>query len=211
MSHPFIPTPNTALVELVYNAGNVIVENTFHVQKGSPYTLADLTALAGTFDAWDSTGTTAWKTTRIAQVSLIYIRTRALDTSSSPVYTYTVPAGGRLGTITGQIALPNSVTFCIRLLTGLAGRSYRGRLYIPPFYASAVGGAPSENFLGLTYATALVTSLLALQTQLVAAGHTWVVTSFYHAGAWRTAGVNTTILTIGYADLRVDTQRRRLI
>jgi hypothetical protein len=211
MAHPFIPTANTALVELVYTAGAVVIENTFHVQKGSPYTLADLTALAGTFDTWDSTGTAAWKGVRTQQSVLIYVRAKALDTSSSPVYTYTVPAGGRVGTLAGSGQLPNNASFCVRLQTGLAGRSFRGRIYVPPFYATQLQASPAQNLITTAYALVVITSLQALMTALTAAGHTWVVTSFYNSGAWRTAGVNTAILTIGYADLRVDTQRRRLI
>lgn len=211
MSHPFIPTANTALVELVYSIDNIIIENTFHVSKGSPYSLADLTALAGTFDTWDSTGTARWQAARIGPVVLLYIKTRALDTSSSPVYTYTIPAGGRAGSLTGSGNIPPSVSFCVRLLTGLAGRSYRGRLYIPSYSGSQLQAAPLTQFITPAFALVVVTSLQALMTALAAAGHTWVVTSFYNSGAWRTAGVNTAILSIGYADLRVDTQRRRLI
>lgn len=211
MAHPFIPTANTALVELVYTAGSVILENTFHVQKGSPYTLADLIALTGTFDTWDSTGVAKWQAARTPGVTLLFIRAKALDTSSSPVYTYTVPAGGRVGTMAWDHQMSNNATFCIRLQTGLAGRSYRGRLYVPPFSVGNVQAAPNQNLVAVLSATTWVTSLQALMTALTAAGHTWVVTSFYNAGAWRAAGVNTAVLTIGYADLRVDTQRRRLI
>lgn len=211
MAHPFIPTANTALVELVYTIGSVIIENTFHVKKGSPYTLADLTALAGVFDTWDSTGAAKWQAARSGLTTLLFVRAKALDTSSSPVYTYTVPGGGRVGTLTIASVMSNNVSFCIRLQTGLAGRSFRGRLYVPPFGSANVQASPSQNFVTAAFALMLVTSLQALLTQLAAAGHTWVVTSFYNSGAWRAAGVNTDILTIGYADLRVDTQRRRLI
>jgi len=42
---------------------------------------------------------------------------------------------------------------------------------------------------------------------------TWqlVVVSYYNSGAWRTTAVATPIINFGFADLAIDSQRRRLV
>lgn len=209
MAHPFIPAPNTALVELVYTFGGEIIENTFHVQKGSPFTLAQLQALATAFDTWDSTGANKWQAVRPIGCTLIQVKTKGLDSQAAPVWIYTLPAA-RNGSL-NALPMPGSVTFCITLQTGLAGRSQRGRIFAPGLIVSDVGNTPNNNIISSGRANGYVASINALIAQVAAlgAGYALVVTSYYNNGAWRTTASNTPVTNAAYADLKVDNQRRR--
>jgi hypothetical protein len=212
-AHPFIPAPNTALIEMVYSWGTQIVENTFHVQGSAPFTSSDLQALTqNVFDLWDSTGGSSWHNQRSTLCMLNQIKGRALDTASSPVYIYTLvaPRGGIIGPGT---SLPGNVTFCVTLQTGLAGRSFRGRIYAPGISSAVLQSAPNYDLISAAQANAYVASINALIAQIPAFNSAWhlVVTSYYHAGAWRATAVNTRVINAAYADLALDSQRRRLV
>lgn len=210
MAHPFIPTANTALVEMVYTFGGQIIENTFHVQKGSPFTALQLQGLTTAFDLWDSTGANKFQSSRPIGCTLTQIKTRALDTPASPVFIFTLP-GPRNGSINAT-PMPGNVSFCVTLQTGLAGRSQRGRIYMPGLTTTTVGNTPLNNTVTTAYANGCVASLNALIAQVAAlgAGYALVVTSFRSGGAWRANGQNSVILNAAYADLFVDSMRRRL-
>jgi hypothetical protein len=203
VSRPFIPAPNCASVELIYATYGEIIENTFSIEKGSPFTLSDLQDLRDLFKTWDED---YWESGRCASNSLIRIKTRALDSNSSPVEDYTMPTPNP-GTISGD-SFPLNVSFCFRLTTGLAGRSYRGRIFLPGVSLASVG--PTPNQLQLASATGYVGVFEQLKTALDAADLTWVVLSYRNNKTWRTTAVATPITGISYFDLNLDSQRRRL-
>lgn len=213
LPRPFIPVPNTALVEMVYVIAGQYCENTFHVQKGSPWTAAQLQALVTAFDAWDGDAAYAnrWALRRGNGSVLVQYKTKDLTTSSGDVYIYTVPGGGRAGGIASQgTALPPNVTKCFTLQTGRAGRSQRGRLYFPGMYTVMIQAPPSQGFVAASWANNCVTTLNELITRLTSLGYTWVVTSYMTGGIWRSSGQNTPIINVAYHTLAVDNQRRRL-
>lgn len=203
MTRPFIPAPNCASVELIYLAAGQIIENTFHVKKSTPYSFSDLQAIRTIFNTWDQTTLSGIRATTTV---LTRIRTKSLDTSSSATEDYTLPTP-RAGSA-GAAALPLNVTFCFRCITGLAGRSYRGRLYhagIPSNYLGA-----TINEISASWANTYVSYLTNLMSTLLTAGHTMVVVSYRNDKAWRTTAAATPITQWGYADLYLDSQRRRL-
>jgi hypothetical protein len=209
MPRPFIPAPNTALVEMVYTYGGQVIENTFHVQKSTPFTAGDLSVLANTFDTWDSTGALKWSTLRNQGCVLQQIKTKALDTISSPVFIFVLPVA-RAG-LTASAPLPGNLSFAITLQTGLAGRSQRGRIYFPGIAAGQISGVGSQNSLQSAVANnmvILVNNLIAAIAAL-SASHKLVVTSFRSGNAWRAVAQNTVVTNAAYANLVVDTQRRR--
>lgn len=202
MAHPFIPAPNTASVECIWTQANEVSENVFHVYKGSPFSLADLQALRGVVDSWDNT---SYKALRVNVNSLLRIRTRALDSTSSPTEDYFLPTP-RAGTASAPGAALNAAV-CIKFATGLTGRSNRGRW----FAGGLPNGALSDaGHVAVATVTAYVTSLTLLKTNLAAAGYTLCVTSFYNGGAWRTIAVNNAVTGIVGIDNALDSQRRRL-
>lgn len=211
MAHPFIPVPNTALIEMVYTYGTQTIENTFHVQKGSPFTALELQGLTSVFDNWDGVGVGRFQLLRPFSSALQQIKARALDTASSPVWIYVLPVA-RIGGISGGADLPGNVTFAITWQSGLAGRSQRGRFYMPGINSGKLQSTPNLNDLQAAYANSLVTCANALIAAVAGAGAGYhlVVTSYMSGGVWRSTGVNTVIANAAYADLHIDSQRRRL-
>jgi|ERR1051326_1087311 hypothetical protein len=201
MAHPFIPVANTASVEFIYSNAGETNENVIHVQKGSPFTLAQLQALRSTCNTWDSTNGLNMRST---SASLVRIRTKALDTNTSPTEDYYLPTP-RAGATTGT-PLPLNVAICAKLSTGLAGRNNRGRWYVANMGSAWEIDAGHYN---LSVSANIVSNLTALLTALTGAGYTWVVTSYYHNG-WRAAGVNQPITSIVVVDLNFDSMRKRL-
>ncbi len=203
-SRPFIPAPNCVSIELIYYSFIVVCENVLHVELPDPASLADLQAIRAVVDTWDSGN---WKNRRPGGVSLARIKCKALDTNSSPVEDYPL-SPIRAGT-QGAATCPLNVTFCIKLGTGIIGRSYRGRLYTP---GVVPGNLVNVNTMDASEANAIITSLSALKTALAAASPsaTLVVLSYRHNNAWRSTAVATPVSTISYTDLAIDSQRRRL-
>lgn len=203
MSHGFIPVANTASVELIYTVNGIVAENVLHVQKGSPYSLADLQAVRGIFDTWDNN---TWRVDRANSATLNRIRSKALDSTGSPMEDYFLPTP-RAGTF-NSATLPSNVTWAIKLSTGLTGRSYRGRLYVVGLTAGHQAG--TGNTVNTTWAARMVASLNTLLSTLASAGHTLGVVSYRANGAWRTSGVFTAGVSWVAVDYNFDSQRRRL-
>lgn len=203
MSRPFIPVPNTASVELLYQLPVTVAENIFHVRKATPYSAADLVALRTLVDSWDNV---SWASRRITTVTLFRIICKALDSLGSPLEDYTLPTPRAGGTVATPV--PSNVTWAVKKATGLTGRSFRGR-----WYMVGLGGANYDMATQqVTVATAngIISALNTLRTNLAAAGHTLGVVSYRTAGDWRAEGLFTPITAFVYTDLVIDSQRRRL-
>lgn len=209
MPSPFIPVPNTALIEMVFQYQGVTIENAYHVTGSAPFTALQLSGLCNVFDAWDN-ALTGGKALRVSQCILTTIKARALDTASSPVFTFSLPVA-RAGAA-GNSPQPASVTFAIKLETGFAGRSFRGRTYIVAPPATGLQASPNGNLFTTVFGAACVTALNLLISSIPAATATnhLTVVSYRTGGAPRVTGVATTIINANFANLRVDTQRRRL-
>lgn len=203
MSRPFIPAPNTVSVELIYGVFSQVVENVFHVENNAPFTLAQIQTLRGVFDNWDNV---TWKTWRHNLILLNRIRIKALDTINSPFEDYNLPAP-RAGT-QGNAQYPLNVTFAVKLASTQAGRSARGRIYVPGLYTTAV----SNNQVTQAFANGIVAALTTLMANIVAssANQKLVITSYRANKAWRGTAVNFPVATVAAVDLNIDSQRRRL-
>ena len=116
-------------------------------------------------------------------------------------------AGSGTGGVDGE-SMSNNVNPCISFRTATAGRSFRGRNYIPGISVSDVDG----NMIDTAWALALQAAYLGLTS----AGafdpepFNWVVASFFLNGAPRGSAVGTIITNAIFTDLVVDSQRRRL-
>jgi hypothetical protein len=205
MAHPFIPVPNTCLIEMVYTVNGQIVENTFHVRKGTPFTGGQLNSLCDSFASWD---TANWRANRVAAAVLTNIKGRALDSAIAPVGQATVAAGLPHVGIRGGTLVPNSVCFAVKLLTGLAGRSTRGRIYALGFGIGDITAGTNDIIAAL--ANNYVSNINTLIANITALGYTLCITSYRTGGAWRTTGVNYDVTVGAYSDLHIDCQRRRL-
>lgn len=110
----------------------------------------------------------------------------------------------------GGSPLPSNTCKAIKKSTAALGRSGRGRWYFPILDSG-------ELITGDTTSTAIlnakVSALQAFQTALEAAlspGKMGLV-SFHHGGAPRNPGVFEQIISWGYDNVDIDTQRRRLL
>jgi hypothetical protein len=203
MSRPFIPVPNCASVEMIYSLAGEIVENIFHVQKGSPFTLAQLQALRAVVDTWHN----AQYKVEVSNIAILQrIRCKALDSLGAPMEDYTLPTP-RAGTLSGT-NLPNNCTWCIKLSTGLTGRSFRGRWYIAGLTTAYYGA--DVNHVSTVAVTNVIAVMTALITALVAGGYTLGVVSYMTGGAWRSTGLFTPATGWVAVDTNLDSMRRRL-
>lgn len=199
----FIPVANCASVELIYALNQEICENVFHVQKASAYSLADLQAVRGIVNNWDSVSQSPF---RGANSFLNRIRTRALDTVGAPFEDFTLPVA-RQG-LQGGIALPGNATWCVKKATLSSGRSFRGRWYHVGL-TSNFYGTTADNISALA-ASNVLAALNQLIANLAAGGHTMVVVSYVHNKACRSTGVTTQVTQFTAVDTLIDSQRRRL-
>lgn len=203
MAHGFIPVPNVASAELIWSCNGVVTENVLHFQRSAPYSATDLQNLRAMLITWEGN---QYNQYRSVQVTLNRVRTKGLDSSGSPMEDYFLPtphAGGN-----GQVALPLGTTIAIKLSTGLAGRSQRGRLFYVGLTANLLDTNP--QFVSASMVSWIVGALNNLKTTAAANGDTWGVVSYRSGGVWRATGQFTPITTAVAVDRNVDSQRRRL-
>ena len=114
-----------------------------------------------------------------------------------------VPGGITAAT---SIAMPGNVTVAIKKVTGLRGRSYRGRIY----HCGLVQSQVAAQSLTTGVATTLRNAYLPLLTYpWTDTGWAHVVVSKYTNNAPRVTGV-TTLVTDFTVNNQIDSQRRRL-
>lgn len=200
----FIPAVDTARVAMHFTQDLQQVENVFYVQSIAGWDAASLSTLAGIVKAWWNTSI---KPTTSNTVSLNEIDCKDMSSSSGVeiVYSTGLPLVGS----SGSPANPNSVTFAIKLVTGLGGRSFRGRQYIigltqGNLNADANTVTSAAMAIYTTGYNALITSLAAAYTPGM------VIASFHSGGAPRITATLTAVTAALFADNVVDSQRRRL-
>jgi hypothetical protein len=102
--------------------------------------------------------------------------------------------------------LPNNVTWAIKFNTANRGRSGRGRNYIIGLTKPKV----AANLLNPITAGQFVDGYLDLLTDLAASDWEWVVYSRFEDKVERTTGLAQPVVSVSFADLILDSQRRRL-
>lgn len=180
-----------------------IVSNVFHVESGGDWTTAALELLADTLVTW---AVTELIPNMASTVTLEHVE--AKDIGGEAGEAVVVPCIGTCsGNGTNGPALPNNVTVAVKWLTGLSGRSFRGRTY----HIGLTENQVTDNELVPIFDATLSDAYLALLDAIAAADPTWemVVASFVADGVPRVTGVTTPILD-SQIDPVVDSQRRRL-
>jgi hypothetical protein len=200
----FIPTERVINAFLEYTGPDgEIMGTSLDFRTGSTVTLTDLNDLgAGIASWWD----TDMQPLMTAGYTLNRIKLRDMSAENSFVVDW-VGILPLTGTMAGN-SMPSSVAWSLKKQTGLAGRSFRGRIYHMGMGEAEVVG----NYVDATYATSVLNAWNDLMEQLDETGNGFqlVVVSTFANGAPRTAGVATNVTGIVHVDLRVDTQRRRL-
>jgi hypothetical protein len=197
----FIPAHNTVKITLVLSQEGHEVMNTWHVRKTSGFTLADLIAIAAAVNSW-------WDTeySYVMPTPISYVRVETKDLTSATGLVYHSTAATRA---TGRVAAgvnPANVAYCVTQQTGFAGRTKRGRTYIPGIPLTFVTG----NELVAGQSADYVSRLNDLGSSLSSLGFPLVVCSYRLNGVDRAEAETTLVGTFAAYDNIVDTQRRRL-
>ena len=198
----FQPVPNVAhvTVEGVVDQQLTIIDLSFEISGGG-ITPVNLLGLCESVDGWASDSLAP-------QLSddWSYVRTRARDLTSAAgaVAEFGTPTPGG---VSGE-ALPNNVAACISLRTGFAGRSFRGRNYIP--------GVPSSLVTLNTMDSAFMANIVLVYDALVGpgtflAGWQLGVVSRQTAGALRPSGIISPVVSVGFTTDKVRSMRSREI
>lgn len=203
---PFIPAENVARVEMVYSYFGSIIENVYHVLNTVDWDESSLTALAVVFNDWEDTEASPFRSN---DISLITIRATDLTTETSPGIEVPVTPPIEGGNVVA--GLPGNVTASVKMLTGLRGRSFRGRSYWCGLGENQVTG----NTLSTVARDAIVDAMTTLAANIIGEGWQLCVLSLYSGvdvdgkPIPRTAGVATPVTSFSM-DLNTDSQRRRL-
>lgn len=199
----FIPVPDTAEVVMSFTGPNGnVMKNVFNVREATlvSWTPALLQGVIDLFQNWHASHA---RNRQSNQITLSSILARDLNVVDSYVVEESM---AQVGLVASPV-MPQNVTFCVKSVTGFAGRSFRGRTYWVGLAESMVSG----DFVNTTDADAIVTSFFTLKSQLNTQGINPVVVSRYSNGLPRAVGVATDITNYAKTDNRVDTQRRRLL
>lgn len=200
MPRPAPNNPNVAKVILTYASDVRQFQNIFHVSATTPWTLPQLQQLATDFINW-------WNLQlRIRQsvdVALTLVQTRKLD-PSSPIGHDQPVIPPIAGSILGNSA-PSNATLTLSWRTGLAGRRFRGRTYIPGLVGSDISVDDKAS-------SVLVNQLLVAGTQLITSQLVHGALTVFHApGDTPSTFDNTfTDVTTAVVENLLDSQRRRL-
>jgi hypothetical protein len=190
----------TAEVDIRGTLNGQQVENTLYLRNGDGWTSESLAAAATIVRDW-------WFANMMTFISASYSFREVFikDLSSSDGQEASNAIGfGIVGGGTGT--LPANVTLAVSFRTGHAGRSFRGRNYVPGVTPSNVSG----NVISTIFASSVQDAYNELLTALVGSDFTWVVVSRVTEGIIRETGLTTPVITAFVTDLLVDSMRRRL-
>lgn len=199
---PFVPVPNTVMVEAVYEWAGQTVENTmyFEATVGAP-TEGSISDLLDNVRTVIETELLPLLSTGIQLVRMVGTLLTAIDALSVTLSVNPPAAGG-----VPDEAMPNNVSYVVSFLTSQRGRSFRGRNYVPGLPQTAVTG----NDITPGARTALLSFYETLAAAVVADEWLMVVVSRFSLGQARTTGVTSPIIAFTTYDTVVDSQRRRL-
>lgn len=197
----FIPALATVRMDMIYTFESGVQVNTFHFEKNSTVNENDLGDLIDAMVNWHATWLCQWQ---VPAYVLAKVRATDLTSPEAPGTEFIVSSGA--GTDTAESPLPANCAAQIVWLTGLRGRSYRGRMFIGGIAETRVTGSSLDS----TYKAGLATAaaqLLAIAEELTA--YTPVVVSRQHDKSPRTEAYNAPITSYGISPYIVS-QRRRL-
>ena len=198
----FQSVPESAEVAVNYTQNGEPLQNTFHGRLPGGYGTTELEALASAVDA-----AVGIHFLPIFPTSCLYVKTevRGLEFENDQVVENVDSAGP------GQVVVteaPNNVSFAVKKLSGLTGRSARGRIFWPSFPNTAFES--DTNFLTNAHRLAIVGAVDNVRIAIVGAGWNPVIVSRFSNGAKRPTGVTFPWTVVSTTDDRIDTMRKRL-
>lgn len=205
---PFIPVNNTAQVRLEGIVDGCQTINDLYFRQPGGIFFADIQSLVVNMDAWFTTAfaenlSNQWSTVAVHARDLTLETGLVADFASAPT------AGGE-----GSEPAPNNVAACISFRTGTAGRSFRGRNYVPAVPNSLITTNTLES--GWMGAIRAAYELLLPGGGALPGDWEWVIASRYSGvdvdgkPIPRVAGVATPVSTVVWTNATVDSMRSRL-
>lgn len=178
---------------MVYARDTRTYENVIHLFKAAGWTLSAMQQSALDLREWWNT---YYRQGCPGAVALTQVQIRLYDPANPLAYDLAVTPnpGNRGGT-----AEAGNVTQTISWRTGLAGRKYRGRIYVP---ALAEPDVTSNDLVGSVVSAVFSAAALALYSGALANG---VVPAVFHRSTATYTPVNSHVV-----ESIVDSQRRRL-
>lgn len=204
---PFIPAVNTARVSVIMTWHNQQVQNVYHVLAPGALNAAALNDIADIFIAWMNDEFAPLISSDV-QFQSVIARDLTSEEAAGVEVAFPPLSGGDVavgGSVTGN------VTLAVKHVTGLTGRSRRGRTYIVGMQSGVLDG----NAVNSGFQDAIQAAFTQLIADLTAGGFTWVVASFYHGTdsegepTPRATALMTPIISVT-VDPNVDSMRRRL-
>lgn len=198
----FQPAPGIVGVEVNYLLDGQVIQNTLSFAfGGSEITLTVLNTLATSLAGW-----VVDEVLPLMPQALTFRDIFATDLSveGGEQGSYIAPAG-EIGANTNA-PMTNNTTFTLTFKTGRAGKSNRGRNYVPALARNVV----TNNAISSAFAGQLREAWAAMPTYLPPSTWTWVVLSRVENKLEREEAVGIPITAVAFADLTTDSQRRRL-
>lgn len=196
------PAAGVTRAVLNYTSNGIATANVLHFVAAPGPDAPDPTALGSRLALW-------WK----GQMKPIVSATQTLNnvtctdlSAGGPpavVYSTGLPDTGT----NGSQPIPNNCALVMSLVTGLRGRSYRGRIYVGGLTESQTNGNAVDT--GTRDLIVAKFDMLITFTAALEPDYNLVVLSYFADGSIRTTPVATLVTTVR-ADTRVDTQRRRM-
>lgn len=201
----FQPVPDTVEIQARYTLGGESLMNTYHAEKPGGYSQADIDALANVIDSIAVPTLLADQSVHINYVET-YVRGLAALNDIDSLNSANAGLGGQ-----AVQSLTATTAFCVQKLTGMTGRSARGRVYVagvPVSYLET--GGPNVGLITTSAAAALKDGVDYFR-QTIAALSTWVpvIVSRRSGGAQRATGVTFEWITTSYVDRVLDQRRSR--
>lgn len=192
--------PQVCKVTLVMKRDQRQFLNTFHVDKATDWTLPEMITLANDFGTWWQN---SYRQAIPDDIALTQVQVRKYDPTAPLGFDLEVnPAIA--GALPGEV-LPGNVTSTVSWRTGLAGRRFRGRIYIPGLNE---GNVDSQDLISSTIVNLLSSAAISLISSALTNGK---LTIFHAPKEVPTPFDNTStdVLTSVVENI-VDSQRRRL-
>lgn len=206
---PALVVPNTVQVRLIWRAGGVdYAVNVIHFRNSNSIAVDQALATGIASDvatAWGLAGGGSGGGVINSSTAIDRVTVRNIAVANQPEFSATVTGAAGAGTTD---ILPRQVALVVTLRTALAGRSFRGRVYVPGFHELANDSTGRATTAARTFAEGLI---LNIRQQLSVRGLLMGVVSTRANGAPRPTNIITDVTTGGVVvrDGTWDNQRRR--
>lgn len=205
---PFVPVPDTVMVEIVFELDGQVVENTQYYTRTGAWAEGDILDLLIAVQEIVSTVLLPLLSSTLKLVRLVGTLLDAVDAIKVVRSVGTPVGGGQAGA-----PLPNNSAYVVTFNTTGRGRSGRGRNYIPGL---CITNEVSGNTVSDSFRTGLLSYFNEVKAAASELGATMVVVSRFSGvdvngdPIPRTVGVTKPITSFSTFDRTLDSQRRRL-